>query len=194
VAEIAPLEMPTLIQPSAEAISTATGLAVDDLLASLGGERLYAICLQTDDGGMSIGLCANTEQGYSEKRAEAEEAGDLDASYDAYLRWDSAEWRHEMIGTERFRQVEKDLWDALDDPPGGFDAYFDRLIEAMTLALIDVKKAQGERFADVTAFVTVTDSDEAEEIENRSAVRINSTEIAAAFRARHDSVDPAPEA
>lgn len=181
-------------QPSPEAISTATRLAVDQLLASLDGERLYAICLQTDDGAMSIGLCANTEQGYLEKRADADAARELTASYDAYLRWNSAEWRHEMIDTECFDQIEKDLRDALDDPPGGFEVYFNGLIEAMTLALIDAKAAFGERLVDVTAFVTVTDSDETDEIENASAARINSPELAVAFLARHDGVEGAPDA
>lgn len=183
----------TVDHPNSDAISIATRLAVDQLLASLDGERLYAICLQTDDGAMSIGLCANTEEGYLEKRAEADAVRELTASYDAYLRWNSAEWRHEMIDTECFDQIEKDLWNALDDPPGGFEVYFDGLIEAMTLALIDAKEAFGERLAAVTAFVTVTDSDETVEIENASAARINSPEIAAAFLARYDWVDGAPD-
>jgi len=65
-----------------------------------------------------------------------------------------------------------------------FDSYFDNLIEAMTTALVATKAALGERLADVTAFVTVTDSNDAEEIENASASRINAADLADRFLCR----------
>ncbi len=164
----------------------ATIAAMDEVLDSLDGERLYAICLQTDDGGMSVGLCANTEEGYSEKRVEAEEAGDLDESFDAYLRWNSAEWRHEMTGWEHFRQIEQDLSEEVEDPEGGFETYFEHLIDAMIDALATLRSEREQALQGVTLFVTITDSEETIEVEDRSAVRLNPAELSEPFLRRYD--------
>lgn len=56
----------------------------------------------------------------------------------------------------------------------------------MTVALTVAKEYYGNNIHEVTVFVTVTDSDDAEEIENRSAVRINTPGIAQSFLARFD--------
>lgn len=163
-------------------LRAATLAASDDLLESLDGERLYAICLQTDDGGMSVGFCANSEQGYAASRAAAAQARELDASYDAYLRWDSAEWRYEMAGDAHFAQANRAFIAAATTDTGeDFGTYFDQLLEAMSDALAHLRAERADALEDVTLFVTITDSDAAEAVEARSATRLNPPEAAAAF-------------
>jgi hypothetical protein len=165
-------------------LRAATIAAVDEVCAGLGDERLYAICLQTDDGGMGVGLCANTEEGFARARDEEAKVAADEAADDAYLRWSSAEWEHELVGWERFGELDEQL-EALAEAPGGFTAYFDRLIDAMVDALAHARLERADALAGVTLFATVTDSDDETEVEDRSAERVNPPELAAAFLGRY---------
>jgi hypothetical protein len=51
-------------------------------------------------------------------------------------------------------------------------------------ALRNLRELQDGALKEVTMFVTITDSDEAEEIENRSAISINPPDLAQAFVSR----------
>jgi hypothetical protein len=166
------------------ALRSATLAAVDELLPALRGERLYAICLQTDDGGMGVGLCANTEECYAEKCADAEPS-DRSEEYFAYLRWDSAEWRHELFGWEHFGKADEQLAAGLDDADPAFAPFFDQLIEAMTDALANLRVERASALEHVTLFVTITDSDETLAVEDRSAQRLNPPQLAEPFLRRY---------
>lgn len=157
--------------------------AVNRLLAAHDGEHVYALALYTDDGGMSMSLAANTEQSYD---AQLEKYGgrDITEQDKAYFRWTSSEWKYEMFSYEDFEETNRSL-DQQDK--GDFSHYFEALMEAMTVALVRVKAAFGDRLADVTAFVTVTDSDDAEAIENASALRINAPALADVFQSRFEA-------
>ncbi len=155
--------------------------AVGDLLSSCGDQHLCALALFTADDGMGVSMAANTEEGYqTHLAAEAEDEPNTPED-EAYYRWSSSEWQIEGWRRVAFSEVNAML--AKQDKKD-FGAYFDALIEAMTNALKETKDRLGERLAGVTAFVTVTDSDEAEEIENRSATRINDPDLAERFLSR----------
>ena len=47
----------------AENLRVATIAVVDELSVELEGQGLYGLCLQAADDGMSVGFCANTEEG-----------------------------------------------------------------------------------------------------------------------------------
>ncbi|WP_158266570.1 DUF4303 domain-containing protein [Allosphingosinicella deserti] len=175
-----------MMQGEGPDLVTATIGAADDLISSLAAERLYAICLQTADDGMSVGLCANTEEGYAEKRESEAEFEDMTARYEAYLRWTPAEWRYEMIGDAHLVDVNRDLTAAALDAKEAFDTHFDRLIEAMIDALATLRAERGTALDGITLFVTISDSEEAEAIEHRSAVRLNPPALAAPFVGRFE--------
>ncbi|MET3667222.1 hypothetical protein ABIC66_003852 [Caulobacter sp. 1776] len=119
-------------------------------------------------------MAANTEEGYqAHLAAEAED--------EIYYRWAPAEWVVEGWDRAAFSRVNALL---AQQDKSDFDSYFDNLIEAMTTALAAVKETLGEQLADVTAFVTVTDSDAAEGIENVSAARNNAADLAGRFLRR----------
>jgi hypothetical protein len=167
-----------------DALQAASLAAVTKLLAALDGQRLYALALYTSEGGMSVAMAANTEEAYQAYMAAAAEEDQRNTPEDqAYCRWASSEWALEGW--------ESDLFDGANalihqEDSRDFDRYFDAVIAAMTAALVGVKATLGERLADVTAFVTVTDCDLAEEIENASAASINAADLADAFRSRFD--------
>jgi len=164
-----------------EKLRTATIATADALRSLLEGQRLYAICLQTADDGMSVGLCANTEEGYAEKRASEAEIEDMTPEYSAYLRWAPAEWRYEMSGDDHFADVNRDLAAASAHSDKGFSLYFDHLIDAMIDALAHLRAERAQALEAVTLFVTISDSEEAEAVERRSANRLNPTTLAGEF-------------
>ena len=164
-----------------EELRTATILAVDALTSLREGQRLYAICLQTADDGMSVGLCANTEEGYAEKRASEAEIEDMTPEYSAYLRWAPAEWRYEFFGDDHFADISRDLAAASLNGNEDFSAYFDRLIDAMIDALAHLRAERARALEGVTVFVTISDSEEAKAVERRSADRLNPPTLAGQF-------------
>ncbi|MCJ9701845.1 DUF4303 domain-containing protein [Bradyrhizobium sp. SHOUNA76] len=164
-----------------EKLRTATIATVDALTSLLKGQRLYAICLQTADDGMSVGLCANTEEGYAEKRASEAEIEDMTPQYSAYLRWAPAEWRYEIFGDDHFADINRDLIAAGANSNRDFSIYFDHLIDAMIHALAHLRAERAQALEGVTLFVTISDSEEAEAVERRSANRLNPPTLAGEF-------------
>lgn len=162
-------------------LADAASKAFDELNSALAGEKLYAICLQTADDGMSVGFCANTEEGYAEKRASEAEFEEMTSGYEAYLRWAPAEWRYEMFGDAHFMDVNRDLSAAALNPKETFDVHFERLIEVMIEALAKLRAERGAALGGITLFVTISDSEDAEAVERRSAMRLNTPEQASAF-------------
>ena len=164
-----------------EKLRAATIAAVDALRSVLEGQRLYAICLQTADDGMNVGFCANTEEGYAEKRASEAEIEDMTPQYSAYLRWAPAEWRYEVFGDDHFAEVNRDLTAASASSDKDFSLYFDRLIDAMIDALAHLRAERAQALEGVTLFVTISDSEEAKAVERRSADRLNTPRLAGQF-------------
>ncbi|MDT3330714.1 DUF4303 domain-containing protein [Microbacterium aquilitoris] len=166
------------------ALREATVAAFDETIETLTGERVYAVALTTDDGAMSAGLCITTVEHYESKRSQADAAGDLASpGYDAYLRWDTAEWRDELAGWEHFSPISRLLEDSSDDADGWFEEHIDALIAA----LAHLRAERAEALAGVTLFVSVTDSDETEAIENRSARELNPPELSGRFLSRYET-------
>ncbi|CAN7570082.1 DUF4303 domain-containing protein [Caulobacter sp. LjRoot300] len=166
-----------------EELRSASLAAVKGLLSKHEREHIYALALFTSDDGANVALAANTEEGYqAHLTAEAEDEDEPNSPEDEiYYRWASGEWVVEGWDRSAFSRVNALLE---QQEESDFDSYFDHLVEAMTTALVATKAALGERLADVTAFVTVTDSDAAEEIENASASRINAADLASRFLRR----------
>lgn len=173
------------LKAKADELAIATIAAADELLSSLDGERLYAICLQTAEDGLSVAACANTEEGYAEKRASEAEFEDMTPAYEAYLRWAPAEWRFEGFADVEFEAVNRDLTnEVLSGPTEGFADYFSALVDAMVEALAQLRAARGQELAEVTLFVTISDSEESEAVERRSAPRLNPPAVAETFLRR----------
>lgn len=167
---------------TSNALCTATVAAAHELLSAVGEQSLYSLALYMSDDAMNVSFAANTEAGFKAVMEAEAQRGDMAPEEEAFNRWASTEWAFEGWGAHHFSKVNALIG---KENTEDFERHFSALIEAMTLALIGAKEALGERLANVTAFVTLTDSENSEEIENTSAVRINSPEIATAFLARY---------
>lgn len=164
-----------------EEIKTSTLIATESLMSRYESAGIYALALFTSDDGASVSLAANTEEGY-QAHLDAEAEDEPNSAQDKiYYRWASSEWIVEGWERPVFSRVNGRLaqMDRSD-----VNSHFGNLIEAMTAALVAVKASLGERLANVTAFVTVTDSDAAERVENASASRINAPDLASRFLRR----------
>jgi len=165
----------------AENLRVATIAAVDKLSAELEGQGLYGICLQTADDGMSVGFCANTEEGYAKKRAAEAKVEDITPDYAAYLRWAPAEWRYESFGDGYFAEVNRDLTAASLGSSADPILHSDRLIDAMIDALAHLRVERAQLLAGVMLFVTISDSEAAPAVERRSVHRLNPPALAGKF-------------
>jgi hypothetical protein len=113
----------------------------------------------------------------------AAEAGDLsEPGYDTYLRWDTAEWRDELVGWELFEPAARMIEETADDGDDSFEEHIDALIAA----LATLRSARGYLLEGVTLFVSVTDSDDSAAVEDRSAAELNPPEVAGPFLRRFD--------
>ena len=144
-------------------------------------DRPYALCLVTADDGMSVGLSMNTEAGFRGKMTSEAEFEEMTPEYESYLRWAPAEWMYESWRDDQFVEINQVLGQAvLNDQAGGFDHYFEKLLETMTGALATLRAGHDE-LRSTTLFVTITDSDEAEAIERHSSQVLNPAELHEAF-------------
>lgn len=143
----------------------------------------YAIALSVAEDGMGIGMAWTTHAHYEDRVASEDEATDEDLTY---FRWAPAEWQEESWLDELFADVNDIVSDVAMDE--GLDSKeMRKLVDALTWALAGLRETKGEALANVTLFVTITDSDEAEAVENRSAKALNSGALAEAFLGRYAS-------
>jgi hypothetical protein len=147
-----------------------------------GNKEIYAACLSATEDGIGIGLNINTEPYFTKRCAEENIESEMTPQEIRYFRWSPAEWCFEAIGDDLFQPVNSML---LQSSLQGFNAIeLNTMTDIMARALRRLRDIYADRLQNVTLFVTVTDYDEAEEIENRSAILINPPGIAQAFVSR----------
>lgn len=153
---------------------------VNKILSEHPDEKFYAFSLYTDSSAMTVSLSANTEE-----KLNAMFDADADKSQlnQNYYRWAVSEWAYEGYGADFFNEVSRKLRLA----PGRehFSDFRCDLIKSLTNALNRMNK---EIMNDtlVVMFVSITDDDESEFIENMSSELINSEAMHDAFLERYE--------
>jgi hypothetical protein len=151
-----------------------------DLQQTHPNDVFYAYALYTDGDGITVCAAANSRRGLAKALEQAEvEPGSADA---AYYEWATAEWAYEGWDGWSFR----DVCTTLRESSASFDVA--EVFGIMQRALARVRddgifRALPDGEAPVL-FVTVSDDDRAEEIENASAKVLNDPETFARFAAR----------
>lgn len=151
-----------------------------DLMSGKEEKETYVYSLYTDSGAMSVSFGANSKGNLEKKLSNNESYTPEDI---AYFKWDPAEWDYEGYEAERFIEINKELSNSKNRD--NFESFFKKLIETMTASLVEAKKNSEAMTKNATFFVTVTDNDAAEEIENASAQIINTPDIANSFLKRY---------
>jgi hypothetical protein len=151
-------------------------------------ETFYAFALNTDDSIMSAVACANSEEAY--QRAVSRD-GYTDPDDLQYVRWSLGEWAYEGIPTEHSQTVHQLLNGTERDhveESMGFVAFRDQVHTTLIEALHDLEAGHvfgiGDTRETITVFVSISDSDRAEQLENESARRLNPVSVYERFLAR----------
>lgn len=155
-------------QDLAEKIRDAAEKDLHDILEQTGDEHIYTAALVTDSDCYSLFLTVNTVE-YLEN--ECDEADDA-------CKWHPDEWGYSDGHDSELVKLSALLWQNQDKMPGK-DYFFNELISAMKLL-----KETGifkELTDEITFFVSISDDEDAENLEDYSASQLNSLQLASAF-------------
>jgi len=166
-------------------VSSIVKQAIKDLHDARPSEHFYTFALYTDTSAMTVAMAANSLE-VLELKLQDEDEEDRDESR-SYYQWATSEWEYEAWRGDLFKGISKELREA-----SGRDeiaAFRENLYLSMTNVLKELGK---ERFFDPfvvqnpTLFVTVTDDDTAEVVENNSAKVLSTPAAYAEFVNRYE--------
>lgn len=159
-------------QNVAAMIRDAVAADLREILGRIDDERIYTAALVTDRYCCSLFLAVNTLE-YLE--SEDEEPDDE-------TKWHPDEWGYSDGHGSELVKLSKSLWENHNTLPG--EAFF---FSAMISAMKQVKDSGifGERTDEITLFISISDDEDAENLEDSSAMTLNSPELAAVFLNRN---------
>ncbi len=159
-------------QGVAEKIRDAIAADICEILDRTGDEHIYTAALVTDSDCCSLFLAVNTLE-YLE--SEDEEPDDES-------KWHPDEWGYSDGHGSELVKLSKSLWENHNTLPG--EAFF---FSAMISAMKQVKDSGifGERTDEITLFISISDDEDAENLEDSSAMTLNSPELATVFLNRN---------
>ncbi|AMM02911.1 MULTISPECIES: DUF4303 domain-containing protein [Pseudomonas] len=149
--------------------------ALQDLSVEHPDEQFYACALYTDSSAMTMAVAVNSVEALEEKlKGEGEEERE---ELMPYYKWASSEWKYEGWKGEYFKDICKDLREASDR--SDILRFKERLLSLMVNVLSSLRREgffSSFKIQEPMLFVTVTDDDGAEELENKTAELLNSSE------------------
>ena len=159
-------------QNVAEMIRDAVAADLREILGRIDDERIYTVALVTDRYCCSLFLAVNTLEYL---QSEDEEPDDES-------KWHPDEWGYSDGHGSELVKLSKSLWENHATLPG--EAFF---FSAMISAMAQVKGSGifGEGTEEITFFISISDDEDAENLEDASAMTLNNPELAAAFLNRN---------
>ncbi len=159
-------------QEVTEKIRDAVAADLREILGCIDDEHIYTAALVTDRYCCSLFLAVNTLEYL---QSEDEEPDDES-------KWHPDEWGYSDGHGSELVKLSKSLWENHATLPG--EAFF---FSAMISAMAQVKGSGifGERTEEITFFISISDDEDAENLEDSSAMTLNSPELAAAFLNRN---------
>ncbi|MCI8373248.1 MAG: DUF4303 domain-containing protein [Lachnospiraceae bacterium] len=177
-------------------IQQAVKKVMSKILQKTGDETIYAAALVTDSDCTTLFLAVNTYE-YLEKRdleylqlmdfhLSEEEQRQLNEGTASLTKWLPDEWGYadsdDDDGSELFNEISRLLYEHDEEEDFDDDAYEENqelFFAAVTSAFQKLKeeKAFGERTEEILCFISISDDDRAEEIENESARQLNSPQL-----------------
>jgi len=159
-------------QEVTEKIRDAVTTDLREILGRIDDEHIYTAALVTDRYCCSLFLAVNTLEYL---QSEDEEPDDES-------KWHPDEWGYSDGHGSELVKLSKSLWENHATLPG--EAFF---FSAMISAMAQVKGSGifGEGTEEITFFISISDDEDAENLEDASAMTLNSPELAAAFLNRN---------
>ncbi|CAM3321318.1 DUF4303 domain-containing protein [Pseudomonas plecoglossicida] len=164
---------------------TSVKKALQDLNEEHPDEMFYACSLYTDSSAMTMALAVNSVEALNAKlEKEVEEERE---ELMPYYKWATSEWEYEAWMGEYFKDICKSLREASErDDTSNFK---ESLISLMVKILSALRKEgffRSFKIQDPMLFVSITDDDGAESVENRTSELLNSPEEYICFVRRFD--------
>ncbi|MDE5694329.1 MAG: DUF4303 domain-containing protein, partial [Duncaniella sp.] len=160
-------EIDPFYQNLTEKIRDAAAKDLREILSQVGDEHIYAAALVTDSNCVTLFLAVNTIE-----YLVANEDPDIET------KWMPDEWGYSDADNSQLSKLSKSLWQHYSNLPS--ESFF---IDAVISAMKQLRDAGvfGKHTEGLTCFVSMSDDDNAENIENESAIRLNPPSIAATF-------------
>lgn len=182
---------------TSDVVAAAT-TAFGSLISEKAGEHFYAFALYTDEYAETISPSANSIERHE---AKLRDTGETDELQIAAYKWATAEWAYEAWQSELFTGICRDLQEhrkTLSNSEADYASYKRSVHECMiaALKLMDENGSfakGGNSREDITLFISSSCDDEAFDMENQSAKRLNPEQICLPFLKRYGD-DGADEA
>ena len=155
---------------------------IQKVMAKTGSEKIYAAALVTDSDCVTLFLAVNTLEYLKDN-----------GGFESEDRWIPDEWGYSDESDSELLKLSGLLFE--HDRAVSSDGYTDeeweqnrrQFFEAAVAAFVRLKVENvfGERTKEVTCFVSISDDDQAEELENWSAQLLNTPELASVFVNRY---------
>lgn len=163
--------IPPFYQSLAQTVGEALTKDFGNILNQTGNETIYAVALVTDSNCCSLYLAVNTIEYLNNETDGSDEC-----------RWHPDEWGYSDGHGSELVKLSASLWENYGNFPGEA-FFFDALVSAMKHL-----KASGlfkDRTDKITLFVSISDDEGAENIEDLSAKELNSPALASVFLNRN---------
>jgi hypothetical protein len=166
--------------------------AFHELLDLHKSEHFYTFALYTDSAAMSVSPSANSVERYAEKVGRELEEDEKTGENLAYYKWSTSEWAYEAERGESFALINDFL--RQDSARSDISTFKKSLVDVMTEALAQLmsegffERAPTATGSPCVVFVSITDDDDAENVENKSADIINSRAAYDEFLKRYSAV------
>ncbi len=169
-------------------VVTAATAAFGSLISEKSDEHFYAFALYTDEDAGTIMPSANSIEQYE---AILRDRG---GQYPAVYKWSTAEWAYEAWNAKLFAGIYRDLENhrkTLPESEEAYASYKNSVHECMIAALkrMDENGFFAKGRENITLFISSSDDDEAFDMENQSAKRLNPEQVYKPFLVRYGEDD-----
>lgn len=150
-------------------------------------EKVYACAFGTDSDWVTLFMAVNTEESLSKHITNMKEQGLCDSEQDEiYYRWGCSEYQY---GEDtHFNHISRLLY-ATEEVQEYKEEIIRIIAKVVNETADDVFARYGQAKADITFFVSLTDDDLAEEIENQSVNQMTVLSLASKFLKRYDGIN-----
>ncbi|WP_433746646.1 DUF4303 domain-containing protein [Paenibacillus amylolyticus] len=160
---------------------------LEQTLAKVQHEKVYACAFGTDSDWVTLFMAVNTEESLAAHISRMKEQGLCDSEEDEiYYRWGCSEYQY---GEDtHFNHISRLLY-ATEEVREYKDEIIRIIAKVVNETADDVFAQYGQIKADITFFVSLTDDDLAEEIENQSVHQMTVPGLVSTFLKRYDDMN-----
>lgn len=179
-------------------IQKAVQADIKNILQEVGEEKIYAVALVTDSDCITLYLALNTDEYMKEKEERyvqmfknhltEEDIKKIKDGSKSFTKWIPDEWGYSDGKNSELNKISKLLYEKEESDSEEYAKHIDLFLEAVTSALKQLieEKTFGERSEEIMYFISMSDDERAEGIENNSARLLNSENLYEKFLKRKE--------